>query len=252
MPKIPISVCIITKNEEKNIRKCLESVKWADEIVVIDSFSTDRTVEICQDYTDKAFPHKYEGQVEQKNFAVSQATNDWILALDADEQLSAELAEEIKKELEENRGQWSGYYFSRSTYYLGKWIRHGGWYPDYNLRLFNKNKAHWGGENPHDRIIIREGKIKRLKNSLFHYYGNLNRHLNTVNNFSSISALVRQAEGKRFRLGKLVFHAAVKFLETYIYKHGFLDGLPGFIISGVSSFYVFTREAKLWELRIKE
>ena len=252
MSRTPISVCIITKNEEKNIRACLESVQWADEIVLVDSFSTDRTVEIGREYTDKVTQNEYQGQVEQKNFALAQATNDWILSLDADERIPPELAEEIRGELEKNKGRESGYYLSRDTYYLGRWIKHGGWSPDYTLRLFDRRKACWGGRNPHDRVIIREGRTKRLKNPFLHYYGNLVRHLNTVNSFSSISARGMRNEGRKFSLAQLIFHPVIKFLETYIYKRGFLDGIPGFIISVTSSFYVFVREAKLWELRNAE
>jgi glycosyltransferase involved in cell wall biosynthesis len=244
-----ISACIITYNEENNIKDCLESVKWLDEIIVIDSFSNDKTVEICQQYTDKIYQRTWPGHIEQKNFAVEKASYDWILAIDADERLSPPLVEEIKREFNIVDNSIDGYYFPRHSYYLGRWINNGGWYPDYKLRLFRKKNARWGGKNPHDQVIMK-GSTKYLKEDLWHYvYRDLSHQLKTVDNYSHITAKIMQKDGKSFSLIKLLFRPPIKFIETYIIKKGFKDGFPGLIISIVSSFYVFLKYAKLWEIK---
>ena len=249
MSKPKISVCIITYNEEHNIRDCLKSIKWTDEIVVVDSFSQDKTVEICRHYTDRIYQRAWPGHIEQKNFALELAKNDWILSLDADERLSPLLAEEIKKELEMPDKAADGYYFPRRSYYLGRWINHGGWYPDYKLRLFRKRSGRWGGKNPHDKILLK-GSARYLKEDLWHYvYRDLSHQLKTVDSFSRITAEIMEKEGKYFYLSGLLFRPPMKFIETYMIKRGLMDGMPGFIIAIVSSFYVFLKYAKLWEKR---
>ena len=249
MGRARISATIITYNEEKNIKDCLESVKWVDEIVVVDAFSTDRTFEICQQYTDKVIQHPWQGHVEQKQFALDNATGDWIIALDADERLSDEAREEIEEILEKGSPDIDGYFLPRHSFYLGRWINHGGWYPDYKLRFFKRGKGRWGGKDPHDKIII-DGKTKKLKGKIIHYvYRDLSHQLKTVDLFSTISATNWEKEGKDFRLLDLFIRPPAKFFEVYVYKRGFLDGLPGFIIACVSSFYVFLKYAKLWELK---
>jgi len=244
-----LSVCIITYNEEKNIRDCLESVQWADEIIVVDSYSTDQTVAICREYTDKVFQRPWPGHVEQKNFAIDQASGDWILGLDADERISAELAAEIRAVLNRQDAGADGFFFPRHSFYLGRWINHGGWYPDSKLRLFKRGKARWGGTNPHDKVLL-SGKSAHLKGEMTHFvYENISQQLKTVDSFSSITAKGFHENHNRFRLHRLLFRPWFKFFETYVFKKGFLDGLPGFIIAVISSHYVFLKYAKLWDLQ---
>ena len=248
MKRPPVSVCIITFNEEENIRDCLESLKWVEEIVVIDSLSQDNTVAICREYTDKVFQKEWQGHVKQKNYSLAHATNEWVLCLDADERISPELKEEIESCFAEDDKGCEGYLFPRHSYYLGRWINHGGWYPDYKLRLFKKSKGKWGGKDPHDKVILNGGTM-RLKAELLHFvYKNLSHQLQTVDNFSTITAGILESESEKFSLLKLLFRPPIRFFEMYVIKRGFMDGLPGFIIASSSSFYIFLKYAKLWEL----
>jgi len=242
-----ISACIITFNEEENIRECLESIKWVNEIIVVDSLSKDHTVSICREYTDKVFKREWQGHVKQKNCALEYVSNEWVLCLDADERVSSDLREEIERQLSMGDQRFDGYFFPRHSYYLGRWINHGGWFPDYKLRLFKKSKGQWGGKDPHDKVIL-DGTAMRLKGELLHYvYKNLSHQLQTVDSFSTITASVLEQEGEKFSLLKLLIRAPFKFFEMYVIKKGFMDGLPGFVIAVASSFYVFLKYAKLWE-----
>lgn len=249
MKRPPLSACIITFNEEKNIRDCLESVKWVEEIVVVDSISQDATVSLCRLFTDKVYEKEWQGYVQQKNDALKYASNAWVLCLDADERVSPELREEIEHHLSREGNRLDGYYFRRHSYYLGRWINHGGWYPDYKLRLFKKSKGSWGGQDPHDKVILK-GATACLKGELLHFvYRNLSHQLQTVDSFSTITATGLDKAGERFNPLPLIYRPALKFIETYLIKRGFMDGLPGLIIAVTSSFYVFLRYAKLWELQ---
>ena len=216
-----ITAAVITFNEENNIRRCLESVKWADEIVVIDSHSTDKTEEIAKEYTDKVIQRDWPGHIQQKNFARETASHDWIFSLDADEEVSPELRESILTAREQ--GLRNGYHLARKVHYLGKWINHSGWYPDYKVRLFDRRKAEWGGTNPHDRIEI-DSPTELLKGDLYHYsYENLSAHIRTINNFTSISANEMQLKGKKAGLGKLLFNPFFKFLKAFFLPSGVLN-----------------------------
>jgi len=249
MMRPPISACIITYNEEKNIAACLESISWVEEIIVVDSLSSDRTVELCRKYTDRVHLKEWQGHVRQKNYALQLARHEWVLCLDADERVSPELRREIEECLSTENRSADGYYFPRHSFYLGRWINHGGWYPDYKLRLFKKSRGRWGGKDPHDRVLL-DGDGAYLQSDLLHYvYRNLSHQLQTVDSFSSITAAGLDADGERFSPARLVLRPIFKFIGTYVIKRGFLDGLPGFIISVASSFYVFLRYAKLWELQ---
>jgi glycosyltransferase involved in cell wall biosynthesis len=243
-----ISACVITFNEQENIRDCLESLKWADEIVVVDSGSTDRTLQIAKEFTDRVIYHQWEGMNAQREYTLSQAGNDWVLCLDADERVTPELRQEIERRLETEAGVIDGYRLRRRTYYLGQWIRHGGWYPDWKLRLFRKSKARYVGEDPHDLPQV-DGAVSDLEGHIDHYtYVDMSNHLRAIDSFSRTVAENRFREGKRFRLITLLVRPPWKWVEMYIVKLGFLDGLPGFIIAVFSAFYVFLRYAKLWEL----
>jgi glycosyltransferase involved in cell wall biosynthesis len=242
-----VSATIITYNEEKNIGACLESIAWADEIIVVDSLSTDRTPDICRGYTQKVIQRPWPGHVQQKQFALEQATGDWIVSLDADERLAPDSREEILQAIAAAAPDINGFMFPRHSFYLGRWINHGGWYPDYKLRLIRKGKGSWGGVDPHDKLEV-EGNTGRLASEILHYvYRSLSHQLATVDSFSAITARQWREQGKSFRLLPLLVRPPLKFFECYLWKQGFRDGLPGFIIAVASSFYVFLKYAKLWE-----
>lgn len=252
----PISACIICFNEEDNIRRCLESLKWVKdsggEIVVVDSFSTDHTVKICSQYTDKIFQNKWPGYVNQKNYALSLASNEWVLSLDADEMISTQARDEIIQEWKTNGYEaCDGYYFKRHTYYLGKWINHGGWYPDYKLRLFRKSKGRWGGNDPHDRVIMpKSALLKKFQGEILHFtYKNISHQLKTIDRFSEAALESILSQKSIITFLNLIFRPPIKFFETFLWKMGILDGLPGFIIAVLSSYYVFIKYAKLWEFK---
>jgi hypothetical protein len=187
--------------------------------------------------------------VEQKNFAVEQAEHDWVLSVDADEVVTPELRDEICELLSSGSELAAGYSFPRRTFYLGRWIRHGGWYPDGAIRLFQKSKGRFVGDDPHDRVEV-VGDVGHLENHLVHFnYKNISDHLATVDRFSTVAARVMHEKGKRASLLKLAFKPPVKFFETYIWKLGILDGMAGFVIAVVSSYYMFLKFAKLWEMQ---
>jgi glycosyltransferase involved in cell wall biosynthesis len=244
-----ISACVTAGNEEKNIRRCLESVTWADEIVVVDSFSTDRTPKICREFTELVYEHTWLGYIGQKNLIKDLASGPWILFIDADEEISPDLRDQIMKEFETgSSNDFAGYEFPRMVRYLGRWIRHGDWYPDVKLRLFRKNLGTCGGREPHDRTVV-EGAVKRLTGHMYHYtYSGIKEQLSTLDSFSTITANGWHEDGKRFRWCDLLFRPGFKFFRSYFLKHGFLDGLPGLIIAAATSFGVFVKYAKLWEL----
>lgn len=244
--KFSISACIITLNEESRIRDCLESLKWVDEIIVVDSFSTDKTVDICKEYTDRVYQRPWPGNIDQKNYAISLARNDWILSLDADERLSPELAMEIQDAIR-NPSDTQGFFFPRLSFYLKRWIYHGDWYPDYQLRLFRKDHGQWKGTNPHGRVSV-NGKTRYLKHNIYHFnYKNFSHQLRTIDNYSNIFADIIIEKGKGFHLSQLIFRPLYKFIRVYIIKMGFLDGLPGFILAVSNAFYIFVKYVKLWE-----
>ncbi|MBI3796325.1 MAG: glycosyltransferase [Deltaproteobacteria bacterium] len=245
-PHAPISCCIVCYNEERNIRRCLESVKWCDELVIVDSFSSDRTVEICQDYPTRVIQRAWPGYVEQKRFALSQALHEWVLNVDADEEVSPELRDEILAVLQRNDPAVDGFYVPRLVYYLGRWWWRG-WYPGYRLRLFRKPRVRWGGVNPHEKVLLR-GQADRLHGNLYHYtYEDLHDHLQAINGLTEIAAHEMALRGKRARLSHLVLHPFWRFLRFYFLRGGIRDGLPGFLVAATSAFYVFLKYAKLRE-----
>ena len=244
-----ITAAIITFNEEKNIRRCLESVRWMDELIVVDSFSTDRTVELARQYTDKVLQRAWPGHVLQKQFALEQATGDWIISLDADEELSAAAAAEMLSALADAPPEVNGYSFPRQSFYLGRWIRHGGWYPDRKVRLVRRGHARWGGQDPHDKLVA-DGQTRDLQGNIIHYvYSDIAHQLRTVDSFSGITARLWLEKGKPAGLAAMLCKPVFKFFGTYVWKLGMLDGMPGLIISVISAYYVFLKYAKLWELQ---
>jgi glycosyltransferase involved in cell wall biosynthesis len=244
-----ISACITAGNEEHNIRRCLESVRWVDEIVVVDSFSKDRTAEICREYTPLVYQHKWLGYIGQKNLIRDMATNPWILFIDADEEVSPDLRAEILEEFGTGRNlAFAGYEFPRMVHYLGRWIRHGDWYPDVKLRLLRKDRCVCAGQEPHDQMQVK-GPVSRLRSPLYHYtYIDISDQMVTLDRFSSITAHTLRESGRRFKLFDLLFRPGFRFFRGYILKRGFMDGIPGFIIAKSAAFGTFAKYAKIWEL----
>lgn len=247
-----ISACITAGNEEKNIRRCLKSVAWADEIIVVDSFSTDRTADICREYTESVHQHEWRGYIGQKNLIKDMATCPWILFVDADEEVSPPLRDEIATAFRKpEHAEYAGYEFPRMVYYLGRWIRHGDWYPDIKLRLFRKELGTCGGQEPHDRTTV-DGAVRQLRSPIYHYtYEGITDQLTTVNRFSTITAESKFAQGQQFRIADLLLRPVARFMRSYVLRAGFRDGLPGLVVSGTIAYGVFVKYAKLWELHHK-
>ncbi|WP_034732447.1 glycosyltransferase family 2 protein [Bacteriovorax sp. Seq25_V] len=247
---IKISAAIITFNEEHNIERCIKSVMdVVDEIVVIDSFSTDKTKEICLQYKTKFIENPFAGHIQQKNFALSQTTHDIVLSLDADEALDDKLREQITA-LKSNFTK-DGYFFNRLTNYNGQWIYHCGWYPDKKLRLFNKHKAKWAGVNPHDIIEMSEGtSTQYISGNLLHYsYDSITDHINQTNKFTTIAAKEAYNRGVRSSVFKIVSRPILKFFKDYFLKRGFLDGRYGFIICCINSLSALLKFSKIYDLQ---
>jgi len=238
---IRISVVVITFNEEKNIERCLQSVKHiADEIIVVDSLSTDRTILIAENYGAKVIPQVFLGHVEQKNFAASMAANDWVLSLDADEALSPELEKNILliKEMPQ-ADNLDAYRMCRLTNYCGKWIKHSGWYPDKKIRLFNRTKGCWKGENPHDRWELYENpkNIKDLHGDILHYsFYSMLDHIRKIEKYSDIAARARVEKGKNYSILEIIVVPAWVLFMNYIIRLGFLDGYYGLIVCKLQAY----------------
>ncbi|CUT04494.1 glycosyltransferase family 2 protein [Candidatus Chrysopegis kryptomonas] len=242
-----LSVAIIAGNEEKNIGDCLESVKWADEIIVVDSESKDKTVEIARRYTDKVFIRKWEGYAPQKQFAIEQASCDWILSLDADERVSPELREEIEKILE-NETEYDGFYIPRRNFFLGKWIKSCGWYPNYQLRLFKRGKARVTQRKVHEGFVV-DGKVGYLKGDIIHFtHPTLKETLAKINEYSSLSA-EEKAHRKKVKSYDLILHPLAAFLSHYIIKRGFKDGVYGLMVSLIHAMTNMQTYMKIWEIQ---
>ena len=247
-----ISACVMTYNEERDIRRCLASLAWCDELVVLDSFSTDKTVEICKEYTDKVRTQAWQGYVGTRNIIREMAHHEWVLFLDADEEVSSELRDQILYELSKEKSDYVGYEFPRQVYYLDKWIKHGEWYPDTKLRLFKKSHGHSGGQEPHDQVIV-DGPVKRLSGHIYHYtYDDIYEHLETMNRYSTITARAKFNDGKRFCWTHILFRPIWRFFKAMIIKRGMLDGRRGFLIATVSAFGVAMKYLKLWELQLEQ
>lgn len=247
MPKI--SAAIITFNEAKNIGRCLLSLTdVADEVIVVDSGSTDETVAIAQDLGATVVVNKFEGHIQQKNFAITCTNYDWVLSLDADEALGDELKKailEVKSNLTAD-----GYIFSRLTNYCGKWIKHCGWYPDKKMRLFKKGFGSWGGKNPHDKYILNHPeKSAVLQGDLLHYtFYNVAEHKAQIAKFTDIAAQSLFELGKKSNWPKIIGKACFKFVRNYFLKRGFLDGITGFHICRLSAYATYLRYYKLMQL----
>lgn len=249
MPKL--SAVIITLNEERNIGRCIDSViDIADDIVMVDSGSTDRTEAICKEKGARYFHHAWDGYIEQKNYANSLAEYPLILSIDADEALSVNLQESIKKVKEDCPAD--GYEMNRLTNYCGKWIRYGGWYPDRKLRLFHRDKFAWGGERIHETVVMKEKDsiIHRLDGDLLHYsYYNISQHIAQANHFTNMTAELAIEKGKKAGILKIIFSPMVKFVRDYFIKLGFLDGYYGYIVCRISAQATFMKYSKIRQIR---
>jgi glycosyltransferase involved in cell wall biosynthesis len=240
-----ISACVISFNEEKKIEDCLKSLEpVADEIIVVDSLSTDQTVAIAKRYTGHVFDQKFLGHVEQKNLAVSKASHDWILSLDCDERLSPQLQQSIQA-VKESLDRHRAYRMARKTFYVYRWLNHC-WYPDKKVRLFNKKHAKWGGTNPHDKVMVSGDDIVELNGDILHYsFDSISAHIQTLDKFTEIGAQEILKKGKRVSLLSPLTHAKWTFFRMYILRGGFRDGFAGLVASVLSFMHVFVKYSKV-------
>jgi len=238
-----ISATIITFNEERNVARAIESLRCCDEIVVVDAGSIDRTVEIAEKLGARVVDHPWKGYAEQKNYAAGQAENDWILSLDADESLSEALEGEIWQ-LKKNGPDYDAYTMPRLAQYLGRWILHGGWYPDRKVRLFDRRKSRWIGEFVHESVHV-DGRVGHLKSNILHFTcDSLSEHLKTMDRYTTLAAEQMVSQGGRIGWSKLLLDPPWTFLRTYIVDRGFLDGAEGLAIAYMAALYNFLKYAK--------
>ena len=247
-----ISATVITLNEEENLAAALESLTFADEIIVVDSESTDRTVEIARRFTDNVITQKFLGYAAQKNIAAEQASHDWVFNLDADERISPELAREIEALKKADAVSIAAYEMPRKVFYLGRWIRHAGWYPDYKVRLYNRKQAAWQGDYVHESVKT-DGQVAKLRGDLLHYtVRSASEHHLRIDGYTTLSAQEAFARGKRASFASIALAPLATFIKTYIFKLGFLDGIPGLAIAYFAAQYVFLKNLKLWDMRRKD
>jgi glycosyltransferase involved in cell wall biosynthesis len=245
---LKISASIIVRNEEHNIAAVCEEVAWADEIIIVDSDSRDRTVEIARRYTDKVFNRPFRGYKDKHEFADSQTTGDWIFWIDADERLTPELREAIEKLRERDPATLpDGFRIRRKTYYLDRWIKHSGWYPDYQMRLYRKSASYWGGIAPHHTARV-QGRVDTLPGEFLHYTKrNLTEHHLVLDEYTTLAAEHHHENKRRVGAIDLFVLPIAAFIRTYILKQGFRDGVPGLIIAMFTAYSVFLKFAKTWE-----
>ncbi|GAB6099422.1 glycosyltransferase family 2 protein [Halanaerocella petrolearia] len=241
---VSIGVLVLTYNEEDNIEDCLESVSWVDEIVVVDSYSQDDTLELAREYTTKVYQREFDDFASQRNYGLEQIESDWVLVVDADERVTSDLQEEVLNKL--STPQASGYKIPRKNYFLGKWIKYAGWYPDYTLRLFKAADNRYSGL-VHEGLEI-EGKIEKLESPFIHYtYRDLDHYLAKINQYTTLDAEKKYQAGKKKGLLYILLRPVVEFIKKYILKKGFLLGSQGLILAILSSYYQFLKYIKLWE-----
>jgi len=249
VPKL--SVTVITKNEATDVGAALESVAWADERVVVDSGSSDGTPEIARRFTDRVIVKDWPGYAAQKNHAAAIAAHDWILSLDADERVTPLLADEIRRVIAETPAH-AAYRVPRVTWHLGRWIRTTDWYPDHQVRLYDRRAAQWTGAYVHEGLAVR-GTTGTLTGELQHFaYRDIADHLETIDRYTTYAARQMHEAGRRAGLGQIAGHPPLAFLRNYIVRGGIRDGAPGFIISALNAYYVLLKFAKLWELQNHE
>jgi glycosyltransferase involved in cell wall biosynthesis len=246
VPKL--SVTVVAKNEAADLGAALASVAWADEIVVVDSHSTDDTVAIARQFTDRVVIHDWLGHIEQKNYAASLARHDWILSLDADERVTPALAQDLRTTLTGGEPAHAAFRIPRVTWHLGRWIRSTDWYPDYQDRLYDRRRARWTGRYVHEALAV-DGSCGQLRGEIQHYaYRDIADHLETIDRYTTLAARQMHEDGRRAGVLQLAGHAPLAFLRNYIARGGIRDGLPGFVISSMNAYYVLLKFAKLWEI----
>jgi len=243
-----ISACMITFNNERTVEKALKSVAaWASEVIVVDSFSTDATPQIARRYATSFEQRAWPGFRDQYNYCVAKARNDWVVFLDADEEISPALAAEMARRIEGDGGRFDGYIAHRRNFYLGRWIMHGGWVPDCEIRLFRKSKGGFEG-GLHANVKV-SGAVGELRHFYHHYnYRDIGDQIDTISRYSKTAAEDMLREGKRFSWIDLLFRPPIRFIKEYLFKRGFLDGMPGLVIAVSTMYYVFIKYARLWEL----
>lgn len=242
-----LTVTVITYNEAEHIAAALDSVAWADEIIVVDSGSTDATVEIARAKATRVIVREWPGYSAQKNFAADQASHDWVLSLDADERVTPALAEEVRSLLQREPAA-RGYRIKRVTFYLGRWIRTTDWYPDYQLRLYDRRAGRWNGLRIHESFRLSDGRPVLLSGEIEHYaYRDVSHHLKKIDAYTTLIAEQLHADGRRTSLPAMALHGQFAFFRNYVLRRGFMDGAPGLIVSALNSYYVFLKLAKLWE-----
>ena len=246
-----LSTIIITYNEAQNIERCIRSVqKVSDEVVILDSFSTDRTPDICRSLGVRFEQRVYRNQIDQKNHVLTLAAHDHVLSLDGDEALSEELADSILHE-KENGFPNHAYLLNRLSFYCGKWIRHGDWYPDWKLRLWNKHRANWGGVNPHDRVFPEKGiNPQKLNGDLFHFtFATYSEHKNQVKKYAEISAASYLSRKRKFALFRMILSPITCLVKSYLFKGGFLDGQHGWQIIKLAMMEKYLKYKRLRQLQ---
>jgi glycosyltransferase involved in cell wall biosynthesis len=250
-PAVRISACIIARDEADRIGPCLDSVAFCDEILVLDSGSTDGTQDLCRAAGARLVETDWPGWVAQKNRAVDAARHDWILSLDADERVDAELraaVERLRAGALADEAAPRAFEVTRKVFYLGRWILHGGWYPEWRIRLFHRGHARWGGIDPHDRVEAR-GRVGRIRaGNLEHFtYRSMEDHLRQMILFTGEAARQMHARGRRAHLADLLLRPAWRFFHVYVLRLGFLDGMPGFLVARLGATFTFLKYARLWE-----
>ena len=247
-----MSACIIAFNEEDRIADCIRSLAWCDEVLVVDSHSTDRTREVAADCGARVIERDWPGHVAQKEFTIRAAQHDWVLCIDADERVSPALRAEILALRDAGFPGAAGWKMPRMSCYLGRWIRHGTWYPDLCLRLFDRRRGRWGGHDPHDRVEL-DSPPRRLAGDLLHYpYRSFAEHLRTIDNYTTIMARGLRERGRRARTSDLVLRPAVRFFRFYALKGGFLEGWRGLLLAYLAAYYVRLKYAKLLVMEREE
>ncbi len=242
---VPVSVVVITKNEEKNIEDTLKSIKDFEDIAVVDSFSEDRTVEICRKYTHRVYQHEWQGYAKQKQMAVDYAEKPWVLILDADERVTPKLKSEITEKIK--NASFSGFYIPRKNFFLDKWIRHGGWRPDYTLRLFRKDVSYVEQREVHEKVVV-NGPLGYLKEPLEHYtYRTITDYIKKMENYSMLSAKELCNKKSTPSILSMLLNPVFVFTKMFFLRQGFRDGVHGFMLAILYSFYTFLKYAKAWE-----
>jgi len=250
--KQKITVIVPTFNEEHNIRQCLESVKWADEVFVVDSFSTDKTPEIAREYTERVVQHEYVNSATQKNWAIPQATHPWVMIVDSDERVTPGLRDEILSLLQKDGNGYDGFYIFRINHFMGKRIHHCGWNRDDVLRLFRRDKGRYQDREVHADVIL-DGKTRHLNGRLLHYtFSSLDRYLKKIQRYAAWAAGDRGRKTKKVGWHHLALRPAFRFFKQYILRLGFLDGREGLILCTLAAYSVFLKYAKLYERQNKK